>query len=106
MGLLAFQAYLKSHRRALRRLENAVSIARQRHAIRSDSRTVISDRCDGVQKMEPLTISVSEAARVIGLGKTRTWALISSGELAAVKLGRRTLVRTDSLRALVGVASR
>lgn len=51
--------------------------------------------------MQPLAISVADAAQMIGLGKTRTWALIASGELATVKIGRRTLVKVDSLRSLV-----
>lgn len=56
--------------------------------------------------MQPLTVSVSDAAQMIGLGKTRTWALIASGQLATVKIGRRTLVKVESLRALVnGIAA-
>ena len=56
--------------------------------------------------MQPLTVSVSDAARMIGLGKTRTWALIASGQLATVKIGRRTLVKVESLHALVnGIAA-
>ena len=51
--------------------------------------------------MQPLAISVTDAAQMIGIGKTRTWALIASGQLATVKIGRRTLVKVESLRALV-----
>ena len=56
--------------------------------------------------MSKLAVSVEEAAQMIGLGRTKTWALIGSGQLATVKIGRRTLVKVDSLRALVdGVAA-
>ena len=56
--------------------------------------------------MQPLAISVTDAAQMIGLGKTRTWALIASGQLATVRIGRRTLVKVESLRALVdGIAA-
>jgi excisionase family DNA binding protein len=51
--------------------------------------------------MEPLAISVSEAVRVLGLGRTSIYALISAGRLETFKLGRRTLVKTSSIRRLV-----
>ncbi len=55
--------------------------------------------------MEPVTISVADAARVLGIGMTNTWAQIRSGKLQTLKLGRRTLVKTSSIRALVGEAA-
>lgn len=51
--------------------------------------------------MEPLAISVSEAVRVLGLGRTSIYALIGAGRLETFKLGRRTLVKTSSIRRLV-----
>jgi excisionase family DNA binding protein len=52
-------------------------------------------------KMEPLAISVNEATKVLGLGRTSIYAMIGDGRLETFKLGRRTLIKTASIRALV-----
>jgi excisionase family DNA binding protein len=52
-------------------------------------------------ELEPLTVSVTAAARALGIGRTTAYLLITQGQLKVVRLGRRTLVRTDSIRALV-----
>lgn len=51
--------------------------------------------------MEAAAVSVSEAAKALSLGKTSTYALIKEGRLEVFKLGRRTLVKTESIRRLV-----
>lgn len=51
--------------------------------------------------MEPLAISINDAAKVLSLGRTSIYALINDGKLDAFKLGRRTLVKTDSVRRLI-----
>lgn len=50
---------------------------------------------------EPLVYSVREAMRLSTFGRTRLYELINSGELKVTRIGRRTLVRADSLRALI-----
>ena len=37
----------------------------------------------------------------MGLGRTSIYQMIKAGRLEAFKLGRRTLVKTDSIRRLV-----
>lgn len=49
----------------------------------------------------PLAYSIKEACRVSSLGRTRVYALINEGRLESRKLGRRTLIPADSLRALI-----
>lgn len=51
--------------------------------------------------MEIITTSVNDAARALGLGRTSIYALIREGRLETIKLGRRTLVKTESIRRLV-----
>jgi excisionase family DNA binding protein len=51
--------------------------------------------------MEALAVSINDAARVLGLGFTSIYAMIADGRLEAFKLGRRTLVKADSIRRLV-----
>lgn len=48
---------------------------------------------------EPETVSVDEAARRAGLGRSTLYAAIGSGALPTIKLGKRRLVRLATLRA-------
>ena len=51
--------------------------------------------------MDRLAYSINEAARALSLGRTSIYAMIGDGRLVAFKLGRRTLVKADSIRQLV-----
>ena len=51
--------------------------------------------------MEPMAVSIKEAAKALSLGRTSIYALIANGRLEVFKIGRRTLVRMDSIRRLV-----
>jgi len=55
--------------------------------------------------MDPVTVTVDGAKRALGLGHTKIYELIGEGRLKTVKIGRRTLVKTDSIRALVDQAA-
>ncbi|MEI7827629.1 MAG: helix-turn-helix domain-containing protein [Euryarchaeota archaeon] len=43
-------------------------------------------------KDEALTLSVEHAARLIGISRASAYRLVRSGELRAVRVGRRVLV--------------
>ena len=49
----------------------------------------------------PLLISVSEAARLLGVGTTFGWTMVRRGEIPTVKLGRRVLVPPAAVEQLV-----
>ena len=51
--------------------------------------------------MEPLALSINEAAKALSVGRTSIYALIGEGRLEAFKLGRRTLIRMDSVRRVI-----
>lgn len=51
--------------------------------------------------IEPICVRVDEAARMLGLGRTKLYELIGSGEITAIKLGKATRITTESLRDFV-----
>ncbi|MEE4209466.1 MAG: helix-turn-helix domain-containing protein [Parvularcula sp.] len=53
------------------------------------------------QTVEPICVRVNDAARMIGVGRTKLYELISSGELETVKIGKATRITTASLHKLV-----
>ena len=55
----------------------------------------------GHQLAEPICVRINDAARTIGVGRTKLYELISSGELETVKIGKATRVTTASLHELV-----
>ncbi|MEZ5743187.1 MAG: helix-turn-helix domain-containing protein [Sphingomonadaceae bacterium] len=55
----------------------------------------------GHQPVEPICVRINEAARMIGVGRTKLYELLSSGELETVKIGKATRVTTASLHELV-----
>jgi excisionase family DNA binding protein len=51
--------------------------------------------------MQQLAYSINDTAKTLSLGRTSIYALINAGQLEAFKLGRRTLVKADSIRRLI-----
>lgn len=51
--------------------------------------------------MERLAYSINETARALSLGRTSIYVMIGDGRLEAIKLGRRTLIKADSVRRLI-----
>lgn len=51
--------------------------------------------------MEKLAYSINETARALSMGRTSIYAMIADGRLEAFKLGRRTLIKAESIRQLV-----
>lgn len=47
------------------------------------------------------TVTVAEAIQRFGIARTKLYELIREGDIEAVKLGRRTLIRTESVRAFI-----
>lgn len=50
--------------------------------------------------MDTLLCSIPDAAKALGVGRSKLYELIGEGRLETVTIGRRRLVRTDSVRAL------
>jgi excisionase family DNA binding protein len=43
-------------------------------------------------------LTIAEATQCAGIGRTKLYELLQTGQIGAVKLGRRTFVKADSLR--------
>ncbi|MGH1571921.1 excisionase family DNA-binding protein [Methylobacterium sp. P31] len=50
------------------------------------------------RNMEPLGLSVQQAAKSAGVGRTTIYEELARGRLRAKKLGRRTLILADDLK--------
>lgn len=46
-------------------------------------------------------VTVGEAIERFGIARTKLYELIREGDIEAFKLGRRTLIRTESVRAFI-----
>lgn len=46
---------------------------------------------------DPICVRVNDAARMIGVGRTKLYELIAAGEVETVKLGKSTRITTASL---------
>jgi excisionase family DNA binding protein len=60
----------------------------------SYARQTIYDR-----KLEAIGLSILEAARTAGIGRSSVYEAIASGALKAQKMGRRTIILDTDLRA-------
>lgn len=54
-----------------------------------------------VLTVEPLRVGVVDAARLIGVGRTRMYEHIKAGAIRTVKDGDRTLITMEELRGFV-----
>ena len=45
--------------------------------------------------------SVPDAAKMLGIGRTKIYEMLAKGALASMQIGSRRLVKMDSIKALV-----
>ena len=48
-----------------------------------------------------ITLGPNEAAKALGVGRTKIFELMATGNIRRLKLGRRTLIEVDELRRLM-----
>jgi len=59
------------------------------------------DQRPSSERYIPVALRVAEAARMVGLGRSKFYELIASGDIETVKVGRCTLVPLESLFSLI-----
>ena len=52
-----------------------------------------------IEPQSPLAVSPADAARLLGIGRTRLYEELGSGALPSFHLGRRRLIRVAALEA-------
>ncbi|QKV63036.1 helix-turn-helix domain-containing protein [Pseudomonas sp. 43A] len=57
-------------------------------------------------QVSPLSVSVEDAARIVGYSRSGVYELIASGDLKAFKIGRRRLILMTELKAWVERAAK
>jgi excisionase family DNA binding protein len=70
----------------------------------ADSRAELEiDRSDPMlaSGVEPLLLTIPQAARVLAVGRTTVYELIAAGDLEAVHIGRSVRVPVEAVRAFV-----
>lgn len=58
-------------------------------------------RADQSSEREPLAVSVTEAAVLLGISRALAYELVARGDLPSLRLGRRVVVPRQALVALV-----
>ncbi|WP_443969609.1 helix-turn-helix domain-containing protein [Sphingobium sp. CR28] len=48
-----------------------------------------------------LTVRIADAVAMLGIGRTKLYALIGAGEIETIKVGKVTLIPLDSLEAFI-----
>lgn len=54
------------------------------------------------QPLSPISVGISDAAKMTGLSRSRIYELMNEGKLRSVHVGRRRLIPVSSLRELIG----
>ncbi|MES2290087.1 MAG: helix-turn-helix domain-containing protein [Pseudomonadota bacterium] len=57
------------------------------------------------ERMRPITVRIHEACRITGIGRSKIYELIQSGDIATIKVGTMTLIPVVSIEAFLTAAS-
>lgn len=57
-------------------------------------------------RLQPLTYSVPEVARLLGINRNTAYELVARGQIPSIKLGRRVLVPRKTFEQMLAAATR
>jgi len=60
-------------------------------------------RVKKMEKLEPRALHVKDFIKAYGIGRTKLYALIRSGQIKTVKIGRRRLIPRDVAEDLIRI---
>lgn len=66
-----------------------------------DAHVPTSDPAPNADGVLPLTVRIPVAVRMTGIGRSKLYELIASGDIQVVKIGSSTLIPVASLQALI-----
>ena len=46
---------------------------------------------------EPIFYGINDVAKMIGLGRSKVWEMVATGELFSVRIGKRRLIPTEEI---------
>jgi excisionase family DNA binding protein len=52
-----------------------------------------------VNELQPFLVKIPDAMKLTGVGRTRAYELVGTGEWPSVRLGRRVLIPVEGLKA-------
>ncbi|MFE5584423.1 helix-turn-helix domain-containing protein [Kitasatospora sp. NPDC056531] len=81
--------------------ETPLELARVAHALGTTERVLlrlVADQCGVAADPTLVALTVEEAARRLGVGRTTMYALVSSGEVPSVTIGRLRRVPAEALK--------
>lgn len=76
-----------------------VHVIRTRRGLPRD--TSSEPQSTSASQPEPLTVRIPAAIRMTGIGRSKLYELIQSGDIEIVKIGSSTLIPVESLRQLI-----
>lgn len=53
------------------------------------------------EQIAPLSVRIKEACRMTGIGRSKLYELIASGDIKVIKVGSMTLVPVDALKSFL-----
>ena len=68
--------------------------------------SVLEKKMEQTHQMAPLSVSVEESARILGISRSATYELIAQGEIKTFKIGRRRLALASELKAFIERAAK
>ncbi|AYO78904.1 helix-turn-helix domain-containing protein [Sphingobium yanoikuyae] len=77
-----------------------VHVIRTRRGLSLDTKDETQTVSNSSQ-VEPLTVRIPAAIRMTGIGRSKLYELIQSGDIEIVKIGSATLIPVESLRQLI-----
>jgi excisionase family DNA binding protein len=55
-----------------------------------------------IQSVQPLAVGVEHAAIMLGISRSKAWAIVKTGELRSVRAGDRVLIPITAIHTFLG----